>query len=75
ARALANQPRIIFADEPTANLDSRQSANIMELVKELKREHGVTIVVVSHQVELQKDADRVIRMKDGRIVEEIRRRE
>lgn len=72
ARALANHPRIIFADEPTANLDSRQSANIMELIKELRREHGVTVVVVTHHLELQKEADRVIRMRDGRIAEEIR---
>ncbi|MCD6508189.1 ABC transporter ATP-binding protein [Candidatus Poribacteria bacterium] len=70
ARALANNPRVIFADEPTANLDSRQSANLMELIRELQREHGTTIVVVTHQVGLLEDADRIVRMKDGKIVEE-----
>jgi putative ABC transport system ATP-binding protein len=68
ARALANDPRVIFADEPTANLDSRQSANLMELIKELQRERGTTIVVVTHQVGLLQDADRIIRMRDGRLV-------
>ena len=68
ARALANTPKIIFADEPTANLDSRQSANLMNLVRELRQEHRTTIAIVTHHEDLKKDADRVIQMKDGRIV-------
>jgi putative ABC transport system ATP-binding protein len=68
ARALANTPKIIFADEPTANLDSRQSANLMNLVRELRQEHQTTIAIVTHHKDLKKDADRVIQMKDGRIV-------
>ena len=68
ARALANTPKIIFADEPTANLDSRQSANLMGLVRELRQEHQTTIAIVTHHEGLKKDADRVIQMKDGRIV-------
>lgn len=68
ARALANTPKIIFADEPTANLDSRQSANLMNLVRELRQEHRTTIAIVTHHEDLRKDADRVIQMRDGHIV-------
>ena len=68
ARALANTPKIIFADEPTANLDSRQGANLMNLVRELRQEHQTTIAIVTHHEGLKKDADRVIQMKDGQIV-------
>lgn len=67
ARALANNPKIVFADEPTANLDSRQSENLMHLVRELRQEHKTTIVIITHHEGLKKDADRVIQMKDGRI--------
>ena len=68
ARALANQPKIIFADEPTANLDSRQSDNLMDLIQELRREYQTTIAIVTHHEGLKESADRVIQMKDGRIV-------
>ena len=68
ARALANQPKIIFADEPTANLDSRQSQNLMELVRELRQDNQTTIAIVTHHQELRKNADRVIHMKDGKII-------
>lgn len=68
ARALANNPKIIFADEPTANLDSKQSANLISLVRELREEHQTTITIVTHQEKLHQHADRLIRMKDGRIV-------
>ena len=68
ARALANRPKIIFADEPTANLDSRQSDNLMNLIQELRREHQTTIAIVTHHEGLKENADRVIQMKDGRIV-------
>ena len=68
ARALANRPKIIFADEPTANLDSRQSDNLMHLIQELRQEHQTTIVIVTHHEGLKANADRVIQMKDGRIV-------
>ncbi len=68
ARALANRPKIIFADEPTANLDSRQSDNLMNLFQELRKEHQTTIVIVTHHEGLRQNADRIIHMKDGRIV-------
>lgn len=67
ARALANRPKIIFADEPTANLDSRQSDNLMNLIQELRQEHQTTIAIVTHHEGLRENADRVIQMKDGRI--------
>ncbi len=70
ARALANNPKIVFADEPTANLDSRQSENLMGLVRELRQEHRTTIAIVTHHEGLKKDADRIVQMKDGRIVSE-----
>ena len=70
ARALANNPKIVFADEPTANLDSRQSENLMSLVRELRQEHRTTIAIVTHHEGLKKDADRIVQMKDGRIVSE-----
>ena len=68
ARALANRPKIIFADEPTANLDSRQSDNLMHLIQELRQEHQTTIAIVTHHEGLKANADRVIQMKDGRIL-------
>ncbi len=68
ARALANRPKVIFADEPTANLDSRQSDNLMSLIRELRQEHQTTVVIVTHHDGLKKDADRIIQMKDGRII-------
>ena len=68
ARALANKPKIIFADEPTANLDSRQSQNLMGLVRELRQDNQTTIAIVTHHQELRKNADRVIHMKDGKII-------
>lgn len=68
ARALANRPKIVFADEPTANLDSRQSDNLMHLIQELRQEHQTTIAIVTHHEGLKENADRVIHIKDGRIV-------
>ena len=68
ARALANHPKIIFADEPTANLDSRQSDNLMNLIQTLRTEYQTTIAIVTHHEGLKANADRVIHMKDGRIV-------
>src|SRR5579885_1848720 len=73
ARALVNEPRILLADEPTGNLDSRNSAEIMELIRRLNREHGLTVIVVTHDAEVAAYADRVVTFRDGRIVGDERR--
>ncbi|WP_136525296.1 ABC transporter ATP-binding protein [Geomonas ferrireducens] len=67
-RALINDPRIIFADEPTGNLDSVNGEAILALLLELQREHGTTMILVTHSPEIAGSADRVITLKDGRIV-------
>lgn len=68
ARALINDPKIIFADEPTANLDSRMSFEIVQLLRELNRKFKQTIVMVTHERSLGKKADRTIWLKDGLVV-------
>jgi putative ABC transport system ATP-binding protein len=67
-RALINNPRIIFADEPTGNLDSVNGAAVLELLLELHRERGTTLLMVTHSPEIALRADRVVTLKDGRIV-------
>ena len=69
ARALINEPRVVLADEPTGNLDSRTSDDIMDLLQELNRE-GQTIVMVTHEPEIAEFAGRQIHMMDGRITGE-----
>jgi putative ABC transport system ATP-binding protein len=71
ARALINQPRVILADEPTGNLDSRTSAEIMQLFAELNAE-GQTIVMVTHEDDIAARARRVVVMRDGQILEDRR---
>uniref|UniRef100_C6E966 Sigma 54 interacting domain protein n=1 Tax=Geobacter sp. (strain M21) TaxID=443144 RepID=C6E966_GEOSM len=67
-RALINDPRIVFADEPTGNLDSINGAAILELLLELQRERGTTLILVTHSPEIAQRAHRVVTLKDGRIV-------
>jgi ABC-type lipoprotein export system ATPase subunit len=67
ARALVNKPEIILADEPTGNLDSDRSAEVLALFRQFNREHGQTIVLVTHDSEVGEACDRVVRMRDGRI--------
>lgn len=68
ARALQNQPRILLADEPTGNLDRANALGIFELFRQICTDHGTTIVVVTHDLELASMADRSITMSDGAIV-------
>jgi ABC-type lipoprotein export system ATPase subunit len=68
ARSLANDPGILLADEPTGNLDSKNSHQIIELLEGLHREKGMTLVLVTHDMEVARAADRVITMKDGQII-------
>ncbi len=68
ARALINNPKIIFADEPTGNLDSSTGEAIMGILNRLHQEEGVAILMVTHEDELAKTANRLIRMKDGEIM-------
>jgi putative ABC transport system ATP-binding protein len=66
-RALVNDPRIIFADEPTGNLDSINGAAVLELLLELHRERKTTLVLVTHSREIAGQAERVVTLRDGRI--------
>ena len=68
ARALINHPKILFADEPTGNLDSSTGDAIMEIMNRLHAEEGVSILMVTHEGELAKTADRIIRMRDGEVI-------
>ncbi|MBS0408792.1 MAG: ABC transporter permease [Proteobacteria bacterium] len=68
ARALVNRPAILLADEPTGNLDSKTSHEIMQVIRQLNREQGVTVVVVTHETDIAAFADRTIIMRDGVIV-------
>ena len=68
ARALINEPKIIFADEPTGNLDSKNSEIIHELFVDLKQKLGITLLMVTHNQDLVKLADRVLEMKDGQVI-------
>lgn len=68
ARALMINPSIILADEPTGNLDSKSSIEIMQLLKEANKEYNQTIIMVTHNLELAKLADRIIQIEDGKII-------
>lgn len=68
ARALANQPEIIIADEPTGNLDSKRGAEIIKILKGLNQVQGVTLIMITHDQGVAKQASKVITMKDGKLV-------
>jgi len=74
ARALANNPKLILADEPTGNLDSRNARIVVDLLKRINSEMGVTIVVVTHNMEVAAETEKIIYLRDGIVVkEEVRR--
>jgi ABC-type lipoprotein export system ATPase subunit len=67
ARALINRPQILFADEPTGNLDTRMSDEILRIFNEINEREGVTIVLVTHEMDVAQSAKRIIKLKDGEI--------
>jgi putative ABC transport system ATP-binding protein len=72
ARSLVNDPAIVWADEPTGDLDSENAAEIVELMRGLNLERGLSFLIVTHDISVGRKADRIIRMLDGRVVEEQR---
>ena len=72
ARAIANQPALVLADEPTANLDTRSAAQLMDLFVSLNRDRGITFVIATHDTRVMNYARRLIRMRDGKIVSDER---
>jgi putative ABC transport system ATP-binding protein len=66
-RAVINHPRLLFADEPTGNLDSENGQAVLDLLLELKAEHGATLVLVTHSTAIAKKADRILTLEDGRM--------
>jgi ABC-type lipoprotein export system ATPase subunit len=68
ARSLANKPAIILADEPTGNLDSKSTDEIMDLLRQLNREQGTTFIVVTHNPVVARSADRIVTVRDGKIM-------
>ena len=67
ARALINKPKIVFADEPTGNLDSKTGGEVIQLMKRLNRERNMSFLIVTHNEGILSEADRVFRMRDGRL--------
>jgi putative ABC transport system ATP-binding protein len=67
ARAIVTDPAVLLADEPTGNLDTRTSREIMELVTGLNREQGITVIMVTHESDIAAHAERVVRFLDGRV--------
>jgi putative ABC transport system ATP-binding protein len=70
ARALVNKPRLVIGDEPTGNLDSAMSTEVLRLLRRLNHERGQTFVIVTHDAEVGGACDRVVRMRDGRVVDD-----
>ena len=68
ARSLVNDPELVLADEPTGNLDSRTSIEIMEILQRLNRERGITIMLITHEHDIAEYGTRVVQFKDGRVV-------
>jgi putative ABC transport system ATP-binding protein len=71
ARALVVNPRVVLADEPTGALDTRTGEEVMQILGDLVRTHGITVILVTHEAEVAAYADRLVRMRDGHIVEDV----
>jgi putative ABC transport system ATP-binding protein len=69
ARALANNPRLLLADEPTGSLDSQSAARALDLLASLRDRHGMTVIVVSHDPAVAARADRVVHLVDGQVAD------
>ena len=69
-RALAYKPKVILADEPTGNLDSKNSREILALLKHCARKYNQTLIMITHDINIAGEADRVIRIEDGKLFEE-----
>jgi putative ABC transport system ATP-binding protein len=70
ARALINEPSLLMGDEPTGNLDSRTSREVIELFRRLNEDNGITVILVTHDPEVARNAKRIIALRDGRVVED-----
>ena len=70
ARALANKPGILFADEPTGNLDGKTGREVLTLMRTVSRELGITMILVTHDLNVAEQADRIIQLVDGRIADD-----
>lgn len=71
ARALINNPSLVLADEPTGNLDSKSSDEVMSMLKMYNQSYGQTVIMITHNLDIAKQADRIITISDGKIVEEV----
>ena len=74
ARALANKPNILFADEPTGNLDGKSGREVLSLMKYVSKEFGVTLILVTHDLHVAEQADRILTLEDGKIVRDTKER-
>src|SRR5205807_7806385 len=67
ARSLVNNPALVLGDEPTGEVDTETSDQLLDLMRRMNREHGVTFVIVTHDMDIAQRADRIIRLKDGKV--------
>lgn len=71
ARAIVSRPKLVLADEPTANLDSTSAGQLMELFRELNEKHSVTFLIATHDERVMRFAKRLVRMQDGKVISDV----